>query len=69
MVRVFNRRIESLFLPARYTARRDQCNCFRLSYGVKGPCVETKSNCRSLRLSYSVTWYQELNSLTDCNEI
>ena len=29
-MRVFNRLIESLFQPARYTARRDLCNYFRL---------------------------------------
>ena len=64
-MRVFNRRIESLLLPARYTARRGRCNCLRRQFELKGPCVETKCNYPSLRLSFSVTWYQGLNGLSD----
>jgi hypothetical protein len=36
-----------------------------VSYEVKGPCVETKSNCPSFCLSFFVTWYQGLNGLSD----
>ena len=59
--------VELSLFPCLHDTRHGEIGVIVLgvSNEVKEPCVETRSNCPSLRLSLSVTRYQELNGLSD----
>lgn len=65
-MRVLNYRIESLFLPSRYTERRDLCNCFRRQLrSIRAVCGDQVQLSFVGSLFFFVTWYPGLNGLSD----